>query len=247
MVARLSAATPPGRSGPGAAGATRRRQRRRILSATRSLPALRRKANSGLGLRRCVSRSWRLRRRAARALGPSRGVPMTHLGQPDELDDAVLDLRFREYQATRERSIRNELVEAHRGLAARIANDYRGRGVELDDLVQIALLGILKAVERFDPDRGIPFSSFASRTVNGEIKRYFRDRTWAVRPPRSSQERHLDLRRARANLSSQLGRSPSVAELAAEMGVSTDEVLDALEAAAATPASRPPSPPPRGG
>ena len=144
-----------------------------------------------------------------------------------------LDDLFEVYRATGDRSVRNQLVEAHRGLAASIANDYRGRGVELDDLVQIAMLGTLKAVERFDPTRGIPFSSFASRTVNGEIKRYFRDRTWAVRPPRSAQERHLDLRRARTGLSTQLGRAPTVAELAAQMGISTDEVLDALEAGAA--------------
>jgi RNA polymerase sigma-B factor len=95
------------------------------------------------------------------------------------------------------------------------------------------MLGTLKAVERFDPARGIPFSSFASRTVNGEIKRYFRDRTWAVRPPRSAQERHLDLRRARAALSSRLGRPPTVAELAIELDISPDQVLDAIEAGAA--------------
>ncbi len=140
---------------------------------------------------------------------------------------------FATYRATEERAIRNQLVEAHRGLAASIANDYRGRGVDLDDLVQIAMLGMLKAVERFDPARGIPFSSFASRTVNGEIKRYFRDRTWAVRPPRSAQERHLDLRRARSVLSSRLGRPPTVAELAAELDISDDDVLDAIEAGAA--------------
>ena len=152
---------------------------------------------------------------------------------PHELDDPELDQRFREFQATGERAVRNDLVEAHRGLAARIANDYRGRGVELDDLVQIAMLGILKAVERFDPDRGIPFSSFASRTVNGEIKRYFRDRTWAVRPPRSTQERHLDLRRATAALSTRLGRPPTVGELAGELDIAEDDVLDAMEAGAA--------------
>lgn len=146
---------------------------------------------------------------------------------------AHLDDLFRTYRDSGDRAVRNELVEAHRGLAASIANDYRGRGVELDDLVQIAMLGTLKAVERFDPDRRIPFSSFASRTVNGEIKRYFRDRTWAVRPPRSAQERHLDLRRVRANLSTQLGRPPTVVELAGELDLSTDDVLDAIEAGAA--------------
>ncbi|HET8618918.1 MAG TPA: SigB/SigF/SigG family RNA polymerase sigma factor [Acidimicrobiales bacterium] len=144
-----------------------------------------------------------------------------------------LDRLFVTYRDTGERGVRNELVEAHRGLAASIANDYRGRGVELDDLVQIAMLGMIKAVERYDVARGIPFSSFASRTVNGEIKRYFRDRTWAVRPPRSAQERHLDLRRARAGMALRFGRPPTVAELAAELEVSEDEVLDAVEAGAA--------------
>jgi RNA polymerase sigma-B factor len=95
------------------------------------------------------------------------------------------------------------------------------------------MLGILKAVERFDPGRRIPFSSFASRTVNGEIKRYFRDRTWAVRPPRTTQERHLDLRRASAVLGAQLGRPPTVPELANELDISEDEVLEAMEAGAA--------------
>jgi RNA polymerase sigma-B factor len=144
-----------------------------------------------------------------------------------------LDRLFAAYRATEERALRNQLVEAHRGLAASIANDYRGRGVDLDDLVQIAMLGMLKAVERYDPARGIPFSSFASRTVNGEIKRYFRDRTWAVRPPRSAQERHLDLRRARTSLSTRLGRPPTVGELATELDIPTDDVLDAIEAGAA--------------
>ena len=148
-------------------------------------------------------------------------------------DPLHLDELFRTYRRTGDRVVRNQLVEAHRGLAASIANDYRGRGVELDDLVQIAMLGTLKAVERFDPVRGIPFSSFASRTINGEIKRYFRDRTWAVRPPRSAQERHLDLRRARTSLSARLGRPPTVAELADELDISTDQVLDAMEAGAA--------------
>jgi len=150
---------------------------------------------------------------------------MTHSSDHQEL--------FRTYVATRDRSLRNRLVEAHRGLATSIANDYRGRGVDLDDLVQIALLGTLKAVERYDPERGIPFSSFASRTINGEIKRYFRDRTWAVRPPRTAQERHLDLRGASEALSARIGRAPTIAELATEMNLTEDEVLEAMEAGAA--------------
>lgn len=140
---------------------------------------------------------------------------------------------FHRYRETGERAIRNRLIEAHRGLAASIAHDYRDRGVELDDLIQIAMLGTLKAVERYEPERGIPFSSFASRTINGEIKRYFRDRTWAVRPPRSAQERHLDLRRSSAALTSRLGRAPTADELAQELEISTEAVLEALEAGAA--------------
>ena len=148
-------------------------------------------------------------------------------------ENPPLDDLFQVYRSTGDRAVRNTLVEAHRGLAASIANDYRGRGVELDDLVQIAMLGTLKAVERFEPERGIPFSSFASRTINGEIKRYFRDRTWAVRPPRSAQERHLDLRRTSSAMTLRLGRAPKVSELAEELGISTEAVLEAMEAGAA--------------
>jgi RNA polymerase sigma-B factor len=148
-------------------------------------------------------------------------------------NEADLDQLFHEYRRTGARATRNRLVEAHRGLAASIAHDYRDRGVELDDLVQIAMLGTLKAVERYEPERGIPFSSFASRTINGEIKRYFRDRTWAVRPPRSAQERHLDLRRTSAALTLRLGRAPKVPELAEELSITSEEVLEAMEAGAA--------------
>ncbi|MGE3622177.1 MAG: SigB/SigF/SigG family RNA polymerase sigma factor, partial [Acidimicrobiia bacterium] len=150
-----------------------------------------------------------------------------------QLDPDEVTARFRAYRASGHRALRNQLIEQHRGLGLAIAADYSGRGVEDDDLRQIALLGILKAVERFDPERGIPFSSFASRTVNGEIKRWFRDRTWTVRPPRSAQERHLEVRKVTERLSQQLGRSPTVAEIGAEIGASDDAVLEALEASAA--------------
>jgi RNA polymerase sigma-B factor len=155
---------------------------------------------------------------------------MNELAAPNS---AGIEAKFRAYQATKKRSLRNELIEAHRGLAMTIASDYSGRGVEDDDLRQIALLGILKAVERYDPERGIPFGAFASRTVNGEIKRWFRDRTWTVRPPRSAQERHLELRRATEELTQRLGRSPNVKELAHELELTEDEILEAMEASAA--------------
>lgn len=151
----------------------------------------------------------------------------------DDLGPGEITALFREYRETGRRALRNRLIETHRGLGLAIAADYSGRGVEDDDLRQIALLGILKAVERFDPERGIPFSSFASRTVNGEIKRWFRDRTWTVRPPRSAQERHLEVRKVTERLSQELGRAPTVAELGADIGATEDEVLEALEASAA--------------
>ena len=103
-----------------------------------------------------------------------------------------------------------------------------------DDLRQLALMAIIHAVERFDPEVGVAFSTFASRTIEGELKRYFRDRTWSVRPPRRAQELHLELRRTDEELAHKLGRSPTIAELArAPLDVSEDHVLEALEAGVA--------------
>lgn len=152
---------------------------------------------------------------------------------PSETSRADAEALFAEYRATGKRAVRNKLVSAHAGLATHIAADYSGRGVEDDDLRQVALLGLLKAVERFDPERGVPFSAFASRTINGELKRFFRDHTWSVRPPRSAQELHLAMRRGAEELTHRLGRAPTVAELAKELDASEDEILEAMEAGAA--------------
>jgi RNA polymerase sigma-B factor len=165
---------------------------------------------------------------------------MTGTSGPD------VDELWREYGETRKRSVRNRLVNAHAGLAVRIASDYNGRGVEEDDLQQIALLGLVKAVERYDPERGVPFSPFASRTINGELKRYFRDHTWSVRPPRSAQELHLQLRKATDELSQRLGRTPNVAELARDLDVSEEDVLEAMEAGTAYTAASIDAPAPGG-
>lgn len=141
--------------------------------------------------------------------------------------------RFVEYRRTGDRRIRNELVEAHRPLACYLARRYANRGEPLDDLIQVACLGVLKAVERFDPERNLEFSTFASATVNGELKRHFRDKTWAIRVPRRAQELHLRLGNAMNDCAQRLGRSPSIAEVAAELGVSEDEVLEAMDVARA--------------
>ena len=144
---------------------------------------------------------------------------------------------FREYRRTGDRRVRNRLVEEHLTVPDYYVRRYSGRGVPHDDLRQVALLTMLRSIDRFDPDLGIEFGTFASRTIEGELKRYFRDRTWAVRPPRRAQELHLELRRAEEELTQRLGRSPTVAELADELDESVDHVLEALEAGAAHRAS----------
>lgn len=137
---------------------------------------------------------------------------------------------FNEYAKTREISLRDELVEAHMGLAAYLARRFANRGQPLEDLTQVAALGLLKAVERFDPELQIEFSTYATTTIVGELKRYLRDKGWAVRAPRRMQELYLSLSRVVDPLGQELGRSPTIAELAAEVGASEEEVLEALEA-----------------
>lgn len=144
---------------------------------------------------------------------------------------------FRRYRMTGDRNLRNELVEAHRGLADYHVRRYAQRGQSEDDLRQVALLAILRAVERFDPELGVSFSTFANRTIDGELKRYLRDRTWSVRPPRRAQELHLEVRRADEELTQKLGRSPTVPELAEDLGADVDHVLEALEVSGARRAS----------
>ena len=131
---------------------------------------------------------------------------------------------FREYRRTGDRRVRNRLVEEHLTVPDYYVRRYSGRGVPHDDLRQVALLTMLRSIDRFDPDLGIEFGTFASRTIEGELKRYFRDRTWAVRPPRRAQELHLELRRAEEELTQRLGRSPTVAELADELEQHLDVV-----------------------
>lgn len=136
---------------------------------------------------------------------------------------------FEEYSRSRDRRTRNELIDAHRPLAMHIARRYLNRGEPLDDLVQVAFVGMLKAVERFDPERGLEFSTFATATVEGELKRHFRDKTWSVRVPRRYQELHLRMAPTIGELSQKLGRAPRILEIAREIGVQEEEVLEAME------------------
>jgi RNA polymerase sigma-B factor len=127
--------------------------------------------------------------------------------------------------------IRDTLVEMHLPLVEHLARRFRNRGEPLDDLVQVATIGLIKSVDRFDPQRGVEFSTYATPTIVGEIKRHFRDKGWAVRVPRRLQELRLALTSATSELSQRNGRSPTVHELAAHLSLSEEEVLEGLESA----------------
>jgi len=155
---------------------------------------------------------------------------MTRQPSSDDVDDDDL---FRSFAASGDRRIRNVLVERHTGLAVHIAQRFSANRGNLDDLRQVALYGLVKAVDRFDPDHGSHFSSFAGSTIEGELKRYFRDRTWVVRVPRSAKELHLAVRKASDELTQARGVSPTVDQLAEHLRVERDDVLRGLAASAA--------------
>jgi RNA polymerase sigma-B factor len=126
--------------------------------------------------------------------------------------------------------VREELVERFMPLARRLASRYAGGAEPFDDLVQVASVGLVKAIDRFDPERGTAFSTFAVPTILGELKRHFRDRGWSVHVPRDVQERILKVERATAELPARLGRAPTVADIAEKLEVTDEEVLEAMHA-----------------
>jgi RNA polymerase sigma-B factor len=130
-------------------------------------------------------------------------------------------------------SAREELVERFLPLARQLARRYQRHNEPLDDLMQVASMGLVKAIDRFDPSRGTAFSTYAVPTILGELKRYFRDSGWAVHVPRGMQERVMKLDQASQELHRKLGRSPSASELAGELRLTSEEVLEAMEASSA--------------
>jgi len=140
--------------------------------------------------------------------------------------EELFELRGRDDDA----AVREELVRRFEPLARSVARRYHSRGEPIDDLTQVANVGLLKAIDRFDPARGYAFTSYATPTMLGELKRYFRDSGWAVHVPRGVKERAVELAGATEKLSSRLGRSPSLGELARELGVSEEQTLEAIEA-----------------
>ncbi len=142
----------------------------------------------------------------------------------------MADDDLRRYAEHPDRQLRNRIVTEHLDLAAAIAGRYAGRGVPTDDLRQVAMLALLAAVDGFDPERGVPFTAYASQVIDGRLKQWFRDGTWMVRVPRPARDRATEARRAVARLEQRLGRSPTVPELAAELDATEDEVVEALDA-----------------
>lgn len=140
---------------------------------------------------------------------------------------------FLRWQRDCDQRAREELVDRFLPLARNLARRYAGAREPFEDLLQVASLGLVKAIDRFDVDRGAAFSSFAVPTILGELKRYFRDLGWAVHVPRGAQEQALKVQEAQERLTSKTGRPPTVHELAEYLELGVDEVLDALETAAA--------------
>ena len=147
-----------------------------------------------------------------------RGVDRTHAKE-----------LFQRFAASRDSSVREELVGIHLPLVEYLARRFRNRGEPLEDLVQVGTIGLLKAIDRFDLDREVEFSTYATPTIVGELKRHFRDKGWAVRVPRRLQELNLSLTKVVAELSQEIGRSPTVREIADKMRLSEEEVLEGLD------------------
>ena len=158
------------------------------------------------------------------ALAPNRGSPGA---TPSSAE------LFARWRNKHDRQARDELIERFLPLARKLARRYAQSSEPNDDLVQVASLGLVKAVERFDPDRGFAFSSFAVPTIVGELKRYFRDTAWALHVDRSAQERARKILDAQRNLSAGTGRTPTIPELAEYVEMTQEEVLDGLQAAEA--------------
>jgi RNA polymerase sigma-B factor len=178
------------------------------------------------------AREARRRRRAARlAATTRRHGPGAAAPAPVPAPPAVArpDPRFAVVRATGDRRVRNELVEEHRWLAIHCARQFLRKGEPLDDLVQVAAGGILKAVDRFDPDFGVAFATYAVPTVVGELRRHFRDKTWSVHVPRRAKELYQSVNGVVEELNQTLGRSPTVQEIAQRAGTTVDDALEALE------------------
>lgn len=140
---------------------------------------------------------------------------------------------FREYADNPSIELRNRLVEDNLYMVDILIRKYLGKGVEYDDLYQVGALALVSAVERFDPEKGFEFRSFATPTILGEIKKYFRDKQWSLKVPRRMKEIASKLQDVKDQLTTRLGRPPSIEEIAAETGYTTEQIMQAMESAKA--------------
>ena len=136
---------------------------------------------------------------------------------------------FRRYMETRNRGIRDHLVMMHQNLVRFLAGKFANRGEPLEDLVQVGIIGLINAIDRFDPERGTRFSTYATPTIVGEIRRHFRDKAWSLKVPRRLQELNLAANKAAEELSQRLGHPPTIQEIAVEVGATEEEALEAIE------------------
>ena len=158
-----------------------------------------------------------------------RWVRLSRAARPGPAERPHPDPRFAAYRAGGDPTVRNELVEEHRWLAVHCARQFARKGEPFDDLVQVATVGVVKAVDRFDTGRGVAFATYAVPTIVGELRRHFRDRTWALHVPRRAKELYQSVSGVAEELSQTLMRSPTVPEIAERAGTTVEEAIEALE------------------
>lgn len=137
---------------------------------------------------------------------------------------------FKKYKQNNDKEIRDKLIEKHLYIAEILSKKYANRGIEYDDIYQVACIGLIYAIDRYDIDKGFEFSSFATPTIIGEIKKYFRDKGWTIRVPRRIQELSKKINNAKIHLSQELQRSPTVEDIAHYLNSTEEEILEAMEA-----------------
>lgn len=150
-------------------------------------------------------------------------------GAPAPAEDDPLTLRFRHLRASGDAALRAAIIQEHLPLVRAMARRFANRGEPLEDLISTGTLALIHAVDRFDPYKGTRFSTFATPTIIGELRRYFRDKSWALKVPRRMQELNRAANAAREQLTQRLGRVPAYAEIASELGVTEEEVIEAVE------------------
>lgn len=148
----------------------------------------------------------------------------------DNMDKNGIRVLFKKYKENPQKEVRDVLIEKHLYIAEILAKKYANRGIDYDDIYQVACIGLIYAIDRYDVEKGFEFSSFATPTIIGEIKKYFRDKGWTIRVPRRIQELSKKINNAKIHLSQELQRSPSIEDISSYLNCNPEEVLEAMEA-----------------